>query len=221
MLSKNKQGYYVDDKTKQSYVSVTKVLAIYPKPWLSYWYGKVGTKEAQRVSKEATEIGTALHELKSKFFAEEEVEIGKYKNKYIQTAYKSFLKWWKEKKEPERETIYDFKVSDRQDITYWLQLHAYGASTPHKELTKTWNDEILLVNGEYAGTADLVYRPKKKTEGFPDLKIVNLGKEEVKFTESSMLFHDEYYQVFLSMLEFYKQMINLEKEHKLGCNPKL
>lgn len=42
--------------------SVTEIISIIDKPFLRFWYGKLGTEECERIKRESADYGTKLHE---------------------------------------------------------------------------------------------------------------------------------------------------------------
>lgn len=50
-------------QSKPGYLSVTEVLSLsIPKPFLNFWYGKLGTAECERIKRESQEHGTFIHD---------------------------------------------------------------------------------------------------------------------------------------------------------------
>lgn len=47
----------------KDYPSVTSIIGLFDKPGLRYWYGKFGTRECERVSRESKEFGSEVHGL--------------------------------------------------------------------------------------------------------------------------------------------------------------
>lgn len=57
---KKTNAYLIDGK---KIPSVTQILGVVGKPQLMMWYGKLGNDEAKRISNEAKEYGSLIHEL--------------------------------------------------------------------------------------------------------------------------------------------------------------
>lgn len=55
-----KSGYDIDN---QIYPRVTSIINVISKPGLRYWYGKLGTEEAQRYMQDRSTFGSAMHDM--------------------------------------------------------------------------------------------------------------------------------------------------------------
>jgi hypothetical protein len=52
----------IKNKRGKDIPSVTEIIGILDKPFLRYWYGKLGTEECEKIKRESAEYGTSLHE---------------------------------------------------------------------------------------------------------------------------------------------------------------
>lgn len=60
-MSDISESFYMDEETKKKYVRVTTVTGCAAKPALYGFYGKHGTKKANEIKDESTQIGTSVH----------------------------------------------------------------------------------------------------------------------------------------------------------------
>ena len=56
------------------YPSITSILALQPKPGLDEWKEKVGQKEANKIMKESSELGTKVHDLCERYLYNEKLQ---------------------------------------------------------------------------------------------------------------------------------------------------
>lgn len=73
--------------------SVTTILSVISKPALHYWYGKHGTKECQRLLKEAGEYGDMVHTMVQNFLEGQSQKVNQ-EQKMILKNLKSVTKGW-------------------------------------------------------------------------------------------------------------------------------
>mgnify|MGYP001585161168 CR=1 FL=1 len=74
------------------YPSVTTVLQVLSKPALARWRGKIGNEEADKISREATELGTRVHR------ACEQINLGApdYNDTGLEAFTMAYERWFRE-----------------------------------------------------------------------------------------------------------------------------
>lgn len=89
-MPKKQNQYSIEGKKVPS---VTQILSVINKPPLLYWYGKHGTKECQRLLKEAGEYGDMVHTLVQNFLEGQTQKVNK-DQKTILKNLKASTKGW-------------------------------------------------------------------------------------------------------------------------------
>lgn len=136
----------------EKWPSVTEILNLLAKPSLSKWREWKGTKEADRISKEAAERGKKLHEMVELFLKGETVVLCG-EDEELRPIFKAWFEWWRDSKytcvaqelkviskkynyggtydsllkdNKDRLVIVDWKFSNNDDRLRWLQLAGYA-----------------------------------------------------------------------------------------------
>lgn len=151
--------------------SVTEVTSILAKPSLAKWREYVGTKEADKISKEAAERGRTLHNFVEQFLKGETVVLCG-EDEILRPAFKAWFDWWKEShfvcthqevkviskkykyggtfdaiieynKSP---ILVDWKFSNSEDWFRWLQLAGYAQAYHEQEKTKIKKGMIVRID---------------------------------------------------------------------------
>lgn len=191
-------AFYVIDGKR--FDRVTQILSTIRNPDLEEWRGRVGNKEANRIAKEATGVGSAVHEeIERRLQGWPPSESKGPKGKEIEYAncLEAFEEWRASRKpEPvfvekrvwspfygyagtidliEEEILTDWKTSGRLSDTYWLQLNAYAVAA-HESI------------------------------GFKVrwLRVVRLDKNLGTFEEAIQPVNDQLFQAFVGLHKFYK-----------------
>lgn len=135
------------------YPSVTEIIGILNKPGLSRWREWKGTKEADRISNEAADIGRQVHAAIEKFLTGGTVTFCGADDK-VKPPFVAWFEWWKtanyeiraqelkviskkhlyggtldcilQHKETGHTVVVDWKVSNNDDRIRWLQLAGYA-----------------------------------------------------------------------------------------------
>lgn len=155
----------------EKWPSVTQITSILAKPSLAKWREYVGTKEADKISKEAAERGRILHSFVEQFLKGETVVLcGEDEN--LRPAFKAWFDWWREShyvctcqevkviskkykyggtfdaiieynKSP---ILVDWKFSNSEDWFRWLQLAGYAQAYYEQEKIKINKGMIVRVD---------------------------------------------------------------------------
>lgn len=67
------QGHFYKTENGEIYPSITTLLRILTKDGIDIWRYKIGEEEANRISKESAEVGTALHKIIENFLKNEKI----------------------------------------------------------------------------------------------------------------------------------------------------
>lgn len=160
----------------EQWPSVTEITSILVKKSLAKWREYVGTKEADRISKEAAERGTLLHSLVEQFLKGETVVLPT-EEETIRPRFKAWFDWWKESKyiclgqeikviskkykyggtfdailgqgdqmSPVNRTLVDWKFSNTEDWFRWLQLAGYAQAHYEETGTKIKRGMIVRID---------------------------------------------------------------------------
>lgn len=81
----------------EKWPSVTEVGAVLSKPFLLYWYGKVGTQEAERIKSQTAAFGRNVHEMVETFLTTGDVSRKEYTEQETDT-FSQWWTWWTEQK---------------------------------------------------------------------------------------------------------------------------
>lgn len=185
------------------------------------WYRKVGIEEADRVSKEATDIGSYVHdlasrdilgkkaEIKVKDFTNDEGVVDEIQLNAVTNCFEAYKLWRSERKFPEN-AILDFKTSRKVEKIYWMQLAAYWLAFMEKaQPTGVFSEHLVWSDMfGYAGTSDLICN----AGGEMQLIVIRLDKDLGTYEQHVCMFSKlELSTKFLNTLDLYRF---LKKENK-------
>jgi len=204
-------GFYRVGKVQM--VSVTTALNIID-TGIGDWKAKVGAKEAGKISRESTGIGTKVHKLIDADIKGTVAEMPKKIPESVLTAFNAYKLWRSELKptilESEKfvysdihsyagtcdaigsECVYDFKTSKKIHPIYWLQLAAYAAA--------------IMEMAAKEGRAVTIKR----------LVVIRLDKELGTYTVEERLMSEDLLLSFLSTLRMWRFFNIIEKGEDNG-----
>lgn len=154
------------------YPSVTEIINILSKPGLNKWREWKGTKEADKISKEAADRGKKAHGLVEQFLKGETI-VFCGEDTELRPIFKAWFDWWRESKYKaihseikvisqkykyggtfdclisENDKIFylvDWKFSNNDDKFRWLQLAGYAQAYYEQEKIKVKRGMIVRID---------------------------------------------------------------------------
>lgn len=173
--------YYPIPGTKLEFPSVTSVTAMLNKPALQFFYGKYGTAEASRISKEGREIGDWVHDYRAHYFKGTVSTNQKVDQKYLQSVrnFHAFVDKFKPKSVLLEQFVYSLQFGYAGTLDDVLRIGKKNILVDFKSSNSIWDDYELQVTAYFSALAEMVMKNLiNYEETIDEIWIVRLPKDE-------------------------------------------
>jgi hypothetical protein len=173
--------FYPIPGTKLEFPSVTTITAMLSKPALQFFYGKHGTAEASRISKEGREIGDWVHEYRKNYFLKKVNPGQQVHPKYLQSVrnFHAFVDKFNPKSVLLEKFVYSLQFGYAGTLDDVHRIGKKNVLLDFKSSNSIWDDYELQVVAYFTALAEMVMRNQIDfSDTIDEVWIVRLPKDE-------------------------------------------